>query len=124
MSLHVCIVVTTSQGGEQLYDAALGTYDLSVAYLVGQHAQMDPGEFVPDLRRLQDMSEPLRKADIDRRLGRHARCVEHLLEGEGRGRAGSGLWGGGSLRMGRFRRNAVTRFFDSNQSLPCETPKR
>lgn len=71
----------TLMGGEQLYDAALGTYDLSVAYLVGQHAQMDPGEFVPDLKRLQDLPEPLRKADIDKRCGRHARCIEHLLQG-------------------------------------------
>ena len=71
----------TLMGGDALYAAALGTYDLSMAYLVGQHAQMDPGEFVPDLQRLQELSEPLRKADIDRRLGRHARCIEHLLLG-------------------------------------------
>eukprot|EP00227_Mantoniella_beaufortii_P019637 CAMPEP_0197589428 /NCGR_PEP_ID=MMETSP1326-20131121/10384_1 /TAXON_ID=1155430 /ORGANISM="Genus nov. species nov., Strain RCC2288" /LENGTH=413 /DNA_ID=CAMNT_0043154365 /DNA_START=83 /DNA_END=1322 /DNA_ORIENTATION=- len=68
-------------GGEALYNAALGTYDLALAYLVGQHAAMDPGEFVADLRMLQDLPEPLRKANIDRRLGRYARCIEHLLEG-------------------------------------------
>ena len=69
-------------GGEALYDAALGTYDLSLAYLVGTHSAMDPGEFVADLKRLQDIeSEPLRRADVDARLGRWPSCVENLLRG-------------------------------------------
>ena len=69
-------------GGEALYEAALGTYDLSLAYLVGTHSAMDPGEFVADLKRLQDIeSEPLRRADVDARLGRWPSCVENLLRG-------------------------------------------
>ena len=65
-----------------MYDAALGTYDLSLAYLVGTHSAMDPGEFVADLKRLQDIeSEPLRRADVDARLGRWPSCVENLLRG-------------------------------------------
>ena len=43
------------EGAKALYDAAVGTYDVSLAYLVGQHSNMDPGEFVPDLRRLEEM---------------------------------------------------------------------
>ena len=43
---------------------------------------MDPGEFVADLKRLQDIeSEPLRRADVDARLGRWPSCVENLLRG-------------------------------------------
>jgi elongator complex protein 1 len=68
-------------GGDALYAAALGTYDLSIAYLVGQHASMDPGEYVADLRALQDAPPDLRNAEIDRRLGRHESCVTHLLKG-------------------------------------------
>ena len=70
------------EGGKPLFDAAMGTYDLSAAYLVGQRAPgMDPGEYVPELERLQAMPEPLRKADVDLKLGRWRSAVENLLLG-------------------------------------------
>ena len=70
------------EGGKPLFDAAMGTYDLSVAYLVGQRAPgMDPGEYVPELERLQAMPEPLRRADIDLKLGRWRGAIENLLRG-------------------------------------------
>ena len=70
------------EGGKPLFDAAMGTYDLSAAYLVGARAPgMDPGEYVPELERLQAMPEPLRNADIDLRLGRWRSAVENLLKG-------------------------------------------
>ena len=70
------------EGAKALYDAAVGTYDVSLAYLVGQNSNMDPGEFVPDLRRLQEMPPALRRAEIDLRLGRYASAVANLLEGD------------------------------------------
>jgi elongator complex protein 1 len=70
------------EGGKPLFDAAMGTYDLSAAYLVGARAPgMDPGEYVPELERLQAMPEPLRNADVDLRLGRWRSAVENLLKG-------------------------------------------
>ena len=69
------------EGAKALFDAAIGTYDVSLAYLVGQNSNMDPGEFVPELRRLQAMPPALRRADVDLRLGRHASAVANLLEG-------------------------------------------
>jgi hypothetical protein len=70
------------EGGKNLFDAAMGTYDLSTAFLVGQRAPgMDPGEYVPELERLQALPLSLRKADVDVRLGRWRSAVENLLKG-------------------------------------------
>ena len=69
------------EGAKALFDAAIGTYDVSLAYMVGQNSNMDPGEYVPELRRLQAMPPALRRADVDLRLGRHASAVANLLEG-------------------------------------------
>ena len=68
-------------GSKTLYSGALGTYDLSLAYLVAQHAQMDPGEYVAELQELQDMREHQRRAEIAKRLGKYeAAITEHLLD--------------------------------------------
>ena len=68
-------------GGKTLYSAALGTCDLSLAYLVAQHAQMDPGEYVSELQELQAMREHERRAEIAKRLGRHEDAItEYLLD--------------------------------------------
>ena len=70
------------EGGKPLFDAAMGTYDLATAYLVGQKAPgMDPGEYLPELERLAALPEGLRKADIDIKLKRWRPAVEHLLLG-------------------------------------------
>ena len=67
--------------GGALYEAALSTYDLSLAHLVASHAQMDPGEYVPDLTALEAMPERMMMAEIDRRSGRYAAAITHLLAG-------------------------------------------
>jgi len=70
-------------GGKTLYSAALGTYDLSLAYLVAQHAQMDPGEYVAELQNLQNMREHERRAEIARRLGKYEDAiVEYMLDAD------------------------------------------
>jgi elongator complex protein 1 len=70
------------EGGQRLFAAALGTYDLSLAFLVGQKSSgMDPGEYVPELERLRVLPEPLRKAEIDLKLGRFREAVENALAG-------------------------------------------
>lgn len=66
-------------GAPTLYAAALGTYDLALAYLVAQHAQMDPGEYVAELQRFQSMREHERRADIARQLGRHGEAITECL---------------------------------------------
>ena len=68
-------------GGKTLYSAALGTCDLSLAYLVAQHAQMDPGEYMSELQEFQAMREHERRAEIAKRLGRHEDAItEYLLD--------------------------------------------
>ena len=70
-------------GGPTLYAAALGTYDLSLAYLVAQHAHMDPGEYVPELQHLQSMREHERRAEVAKRLRRVDEAItEYLLDGD------------------------------------------
>ena len=60
------------EGGRKLFDAALGTYDLALAYLVGKASpEMSPDDFVPELERLEAMPDALRRS----RRGRAPRPV-------------------------------------------------
>lgn len=45
---------------QELYDVALGLYDLDLALMVAERAQMDPKEYVNFLTTLHEM-EPVRK---------------------------------------------------------------
>ena len=76
-------------GAPTLYAAALGTYDLALAYLVAQHAQMDPGEYVAELQRFQSMREHERRAEIACQLGRHGEAITECLLDEDVERAAS-----------------------------------
>lgn len=70
------------EGGRKLFDAALGTYDLALAYLVGKASpEMSPDDFVPELERLEAMPDALRRADVDERLGRFESAVANFVEG-------------------------------------------
>ncbi|RMY09186.1 hypothetical protein D0868_04380 [Hortaea werneckii] len=53
---HICFLADVNQ----LYDTALGIYDLDVALLVAQQSQKDPREYLPYLQKLHDM-QPLRQ---------------------------------------------------------------
>lgn len=71
---HICFLADVNQ----LYDTALGLYDLDVALLVAQQSQKDPREYLPYLQKLRDM-EPLRQRfSIDNDLKRYPKALGHL----------------------------------------------
>ncbi|KAK5148025.1 putative elongator complex protein 1 [Rachicladosporium monterosium] len=71
---HICFLADVNQ----LYDTALGLYDLDVALLVAQQSQKDPREYLPYLQGLSDM-QPLRQQyTIDDDLKRHHKALAHL----------------------------------------------
>lgn len=71
---HICFLADVNQ----LYDTALGLYDLDVTLLVAQQSQKDPREYLPYLQSLHEM-EPIRqKFTIDNDLKRHRKALTHL----------------------------------------------
>lgn len=78
----------------RLYSHALGLYDLELALLVAQQAQMvsqleiahihssdiiqDPREYLPFLRKLQSYPETRRQFEIDNHLSRFGKALKHL----------------------------------------------
>jgi len=65
---------------DRLYEAAIGLYDLPLAFAVASEAQRDPGAALEELRALGRQRDPhLRRAGVDARLGRHDRAAAHLL---------------------------------------------
>ncbi|KAK4575245.1 putative elongator complex protein 1 [Recurvomyces mirabilis] len=62
----------------QLYDTALGLYDLEVTLLVAQQSQKDPREYLPYLQKLQDMPDMRRQYTIDDDLRRYDKALSHL----------------------------------------------
>lgn len=71
---HICFLADPNQ----LYDHALGIYDLELVVLIAQQSQKDPREYLPYLQGLQEM-EPLRRQFIiDNDLGKKAKALQHL----------------------------------------------
>nr|POF06274.1 elongator complex protein 1 [Quercus suber] len=71
---HICFLADVNQ----LYDTALGLYDLDVALLVAQQSQKDPREYLPYLQALHE-KEPLRQRfQIDDDLKRYQKALTHL----------------------------------------------
>ncbi|KAI9785683.1 MAG: hypothetical protein M1839_008700 [Geoglossum umbratile] len=73
---HICFLADVNQ----LYDHALGLYDIDLALLVAQQSQMDPREYLPFLQKLQELPESRRKFSIDNHLSRFAKALRHLYE--------------------------------------------
>ena len=71
---HICFLADTNQ----LYDTALGIYDLDVALLVAQQSQKDPREYLPYLQSLHDMQPLRQKFTIDDDLKRYQKALSHL----------------------------------------------
>ncbi|KAL2867913.1 Elongator subunit IKI3 [Aspergillus lucknowensis] len=71
---HICFLTDANR----LYDTALGLYDLELTLLVAQQAQRDPREYLPFLRKLQQLPELRRQYEIDNYLGRWAKALKHL----------------------------------------------
>nr|POE52138.1 elongator complex protein 1 [Quercus suber] len=71
---HICFLADINQ----LYETALGLYDLDVALLVAQQSQKDPREYLPYLQALHE-KEPLRQRfQIDDDLKRYTKALTHL----------------------------------------------
>ncbi|KAJ5579148.1 hypothetical protein N7450_008015 [Penicillium hetheringtonii] len=74
---HMCFLTDANR----LYSHALGIYDLELTLLVAQQAQMmkDPREYLPFLRKLQQLPETRRKFEIDNHLSRFEKALKHLF---------------------------------------------
>lgn len=88
---HMCFLADVNQ----LYNEALGLYDLELTLQVAQQAQKvriypmivrvigsnsykDPREYLPFLRKLQQLPELQRQFEIDNHLGRFTKALKHL----------------------------------------------
>lgn len=87
---HMCFLTDANR----LYTNALGLYDLELTLLVAQQAQMvrpqqhdlttvancfqDPREYLPFLRKLQQLPETRRQFEIDNHLSRFVKALKHL----------------------------------------------
>ncbi|KAJ9642548.1 putative elongator complex protein 1 [Coniosporium tulheliwenetii] len=71
---HICFLADVNQ----LYDHALGLYNLDLALLIAQQSQKDPREYLPYLQSLQEMPLLRRKFTIDDHLGRYSKALSHL----------------------------------------------
>lgn len=70
----------THEPEEAVYRAALGAYELELAYMVVTHSTKDPGEALMELQRFAEVEdECVRMAEIDRHLGRYESAVRHLV---------------------------------------------
>ncbi|KAJ5485004.1 hypothetical protein N7539_004992 [Penicillium diatomitis] len=72
---HMCFLTDANH----LYSHALGLYDLELTLLVAQQAQMDPREYLPFLRKLQNLPETRRQFEIDNHLSRFDKALKHLF---------------------------------------------
>jgi elongator complex protein 1 len=72
---HICFLADTNQ----LYDYALGMYDLELTILIAQQSQKDPREYLPYLQGLQEMIPFRRQFTIDNDLGRKEKALQHLF---------------------------------------------
>ncbi|KAH7094464.1 elongator complex protein 1 [Paraphoma chrysanthemicola] len=73
---HICFLADVNQ----LYDTALGLYNLDLALLVAQQSQKDPREYLPHLQLLQDLPQLRRRFKIDDQLSRWAKALAHLKD--------------------------------------------
>lgn len=71
---HICFLADVNQ----LYESALGLYDLTLALAVAQKSQKDPREYMPYLQNLQKMELRRRQFTIDDDLGRYTKALKHL----------------------------------------------
>lgn len=63
-----------------LYQAALGLYDLPLAFMAVSHSQKDPGEYLAELSRFGVISNPqLQRHAIDVSLGRWSKALDDLV---------------------------------------------
>ncbi|KAK2749590.1 hypothetical protein FQN57_005812 [Myotisia sp. PD_48] len=71
---HMCFLTDA----HQLFNNALGLYDLELTLMVAQQAQRDPREYLPFLQKLQGLEEIRRHYEIDNHLGRFSKALRSL----------------------------------------------
>lgn len=71
---HICFLADVNQ----LYDHALGMYDLDLTVLIAQQSQKDPREYLPYLQSLQEMEPSRRQFTINNDLGKKEKALRHL----------------------------------------------
>lgn len=72
---HICFLADVNQ----LYEHALGIYDLDVSLLVAQQSQKDPREYLPYVQGLGEMQPLRRQFTIDHDLKKHSKALGHLF---------------------------------------------
>lgn len=80
---YLCWVVNA----DTLFDFALKTYDFELVIMVAKHTQKDPKEFLPYLKKLQDLSEVdaiLMKYQVNIDLKNYEDALYELSLGEGK----------------------------------------
>lgn len=68
-----------SDNSEILYEAALGTYDLTLTSIVSDCLNKDPKEYLPILNDLQALKPERRYFSIDNTLRRYSKAVRSLI---------------------------------------------
>ena len=64
----------------QAYHAALGLYDLRLAYMLVAASQLDPAEHLVELQALAAVADPhMHRFAIDKKLGRARRALAHAV---------------------------------------------
>lgn len=71
---HICFLADVNQ----LYDHALGLYNLDLTLLVAQQSQRDPREYLPFVQELHKMPTLKRQFTIDDRLEHWEKALDHL----------------------------------------------
>ncbi|GIL71049.1 hypothetical protein Vretimale_4117 [Volvox reticuliferus] len=66
---------------DELYNTALGMYDMPLAYMIVVNAQKDPGEYLSELQRFAAISPPaLQRYAVDMSLRRYSSALRNLAE--------------------------------------------
>ncbi|RPB28549.1 IkappaB kinase complex, IKAP component [Terfezia boudieri ATCC MYA-4762] len=73
---HVCWLADANN----LYNNALGLYNLELTLLVAQQSQKDPREYLPFLQSLEELEHNRRRFVIDDHLGRHVKALRSLVD--------------------------------------------
>ncbi len=71
---HICFLADVNQ----LFDHALGLYDLDLTLLVAQQSQRDPREYLPFVQELHKMPQLKRQFTIDDKLEHWEKALDHL----------------------------------------------
>ena len=62
----------------ELYNIALGMYDLPLAVMVAEKSQKDPKEYLPFLNRLRKLPLHYQRFKVDSHLKRFVKALHHI----------------------------------------------